>query len=106
MHRALESEADALIFDLEDAVVPGRKQHARELLREVLRIGPGTGPQRWVRINQLESEFYGADLACCEELDLTGLVLPTGEPTGDLGGCRIADSLYPLRYPLGQVCRA
>jgi hypothetical protein len=30
----------------------------------------------------------------------------TGEPTGASGGCRIADSLYPLRYPLGKVCRA
>jgi citrate lyase subunit beta / citryl-CoA lyase len=79
LHRALESEADALIFDLEDAVVPDRKQHARELLRDVLRTSSGTGPQRWVRINQLESEFYGADLACCEELDLTGLVLPKAE---------------------------
>ncbi|MBA3834634.1 MAG: hypothetical protein H0X53_02080, partial [Sphingomonas sp.] len=31
--KAVESDADALIFDLEDSVVPARKGEAREILK-------------------------------------------------------------------------
>jgi citrate lyase subunit beta/citryl-CoA lyase len=76
---ALDSKADAVIFDLEDSVAAAQRPHAREVLRNFLGGRPSGGPQRWVRINPLESEFSGPDLACCEDLDLDGLVLPKVE---------------------------
>jgi citrate lyase subunit beta/citryl-CoA lyase len=75
---AQQSEADALIFDLEDSVAYGRKAAAREALSKMLERRAGRA-QTWVRINSLQSEHYGADLACCEGLDLDGLVLPKAE---------------------------
>jgi citrate lyase subunit beta/citryl-CoA lyase len=77
---ALASAADALIFDLADGVTPERKKQARDLLARLLADAPASGaPQRWVRINPLDSDYYGADLACCEALDIRGLVLPRVE---------------------------
>jgi citrate lyase subunit beta/citryl-CoA lyase len=78
--RASASGADALIFDLADGVIPERKPQARENLARLLADAPASAtPQRWVRINRLDSDFYGADLACCEALDIRGLVLPRAQ---------------------------
>src|SRR5690349_24833784 len=53
--KALDSDADAIIFDLEDSVAPAMKPVARDMLKNMLkRTG---GPQRWVRVNPLGSEF-------------------------------------------------
>src|SRR3546814_15769907 len=52
--RAGTSGADALIFDLEDAVVPARRDAARGLVADVL-ASPTEGGERWVRINPLDS---------------------------------------------------
>jgi citrate lyase subunit beta/citryl-CoA lyase len=75
---ALQSKADALIFDLEDGVAAGRKAAARDVLASALERRSGHA-QTWVRINAPETEHYGADLACCERLELDGLVLPKAE---------------------------
>jgi citrate lyase subunit beta/citryl-CoA lyase len=76
---ALSSQADAVILDLEDSVAPGRKPQARELLGKSLGQKAVGGPQRWVRINSIDSEHYGADLSCCENLEIEGLMLPRAE---------------------------
>ena len=50
--RALGTEADALILDLEDSVDPAQLPAARVRVRELLRAQPaGSAPQLWVRIN-------------------------------------------------------
>lgn len=75
--RALESEADALIFDLEDSVAPARKVEARQILKDLpARSG---GPQWWVRINPLGSELIKADLGLFASADFEGVVLPKTE---------------------------
>src|SRR3546814_2135920 len=60
--RAGTSGADALIFDLEDAVVPARRDAARGLVADVL-ASPAEGGERWVRINPLDSPDALDDLA-------------------------------------------
>ena len=45
-------EADGIILDLEDSVAPGRKDEARLLVRNVLRVVDFYGAERMVRINQ------------------------------------------------------
>ena len=42
--KALGSEADVVIFDLEDAVAPDRKHAARELTAETLSSSGPSGP--------------------------------------------------------------
>jgi citrate lyase subunit beta/citryl-CoA lyase len=80
--KALSTEADAIIFDLEDSVVPGRKAHARKLLKSLLpRSG---GPQWWVRINPLGSEYHKDDLQLIGIADMHGIVLPKAESGADI----------------------
>ena len=80
--RALISEADAIIFDLEDSVAPDRKARAREKLRELpKRVG---GPQWWVRVNPLGSEHHKDDLELLGIADIHGIVLPKAESGADV----------------------
>jgi len=80
--KALSTEADAIIFDLEDSVVPERKAHARKLLKSLLpRSG---GPQWWVRINPLDSEYHKDDLQLIGIADMHGIVLPKAESGADI----------------------
>jgi citrate lyase subunit beta/citryl-CoA lyase len=80
--KALSSDADALIFDLEDSVAPERKVIGRKLLKSLLpRSG---GPQWWVRINPLGSEYHKDDLQLIGIADLYGIVLPKAESGADI----------------------
>ncbi len=80
--RALDSEADALIFDLEDSVAAANKAVARDLLRNLpARSG---GPQWWVRINPLRTEDHRLDLELLGSADIHGLVLPKAESGADI----------------------
>lgn len=57
MRKALEGEADVVVFDLEDAVAPGGKDKARGAVSEVLDEMEETNekPEVWVRINPLDA---------------------------------------------------
>ncbi len=80
--RALASETDAVIFDLEDSVAPGNKGAARTILKGLPdRAG---GPQWWVRINPLGSEHIKADLKLFASADFEGVVLPKAEGGADV----------------------
>nr|NUR36963.1 CoA ester lyase [Sphingomonas sp.] len=80
--RALGSEADAIIFDLEDSVAPSIKPLARDLLNNLpKRAG---GPEWWVRINPLGSEFIKEDLELIGVADIHGIVLPKAESGADV----------------------
>jgi citrate lyase subunit beta/citryl-CoA lyase len=63
MRKALDGDADVVVFDLEDAVAPPSKKEAREAVSEVLRDSQGNGdtPEVWVRINPLGSEENGGN---------------------------------------------
>jgi citrate lyase subunit beta / citryl-CoA lyase len=81
--KAIDSEADAVIFDLEDSVASGQKMAARQILKELgKRSG---GPQWWVRINPLGSEHHHKDdLEVIGKADIHGIVLPKAEGGGDV----------------------
>jgi citrate lyase subunit beta/citryl-CoA lyase len=80
--KALDSEADAVIFDLEDSVAPAMKSVARDLLRNLLKRSGG--PQWWVRVNPLGSEFIKNDLELIGIGDIHGIVLPKAESGADV----------------------
>ncbi len=80
--KALESDADAIIFDLEDSVAPARKADARKTLKAL--PARSDGPQWWVRINPLGSEHIKADLGLFASADFEGVVLPKAESGADV----------------------
>jgi citrate lyase subunit beta/citryl-CoA lyase len=73
--KALGSEADVLIVDLEDSVVAERKAAARRVTREFLAASSG-GPERFVRVNPLASGLILDDLAAIVGARPDGVVLP------------------------------
>ena len=75
LERALRSEADAVVADLEDSTPPEAKARARDLLANNWRQATA-GPARLVRVNELHGPFAAADLALVAELALVGLVVP------------------------------
>ena len=80
--KALESEADALIFDLEDSVVPAQKAAARATLRNLPKRSGG--PEWWVRVNPLASAHHKDDLEVLGIADIHGIVLPKAESGTDV----------------------
>jgi citrate lyase subunit beta/citryl-CoA lyase len=73
--RALESDADAVVVDLEDAVAPGEKAAARALTARV--VGEvETNAVRLVRVNAVGTEWHDADVASVEATEADGIVLP------------------------------
>ena len=80
--KALESEADAIIFDLEDSVATTQKAAARAILKGLsARSG---GPTWWVRINPIGSEHHKDDLDLIGIADIHGIVLPKAESGADV----------------------
>src|SRR5579859_1870848 len=63
MEKARELPADAVIFDLEDAVAPDAKATARALIVEALKKGGFGHREVLVRINGLDTAWWRDDLA-------------------------------------------
>ena len=80
--KALDSDADAIIFDLEDSVAPDQKAAAREILKNLPKRSGG--PQWWVRINPLRTDDHRKDLDIIGKADVHGIVLPKAETGGDV----------------------
>ena len=80
--KALESDADAVILDLEDSVAPARKKAAREILKALPKRS--NGPQWWVRVNPLGSEYHKDDLKLIGSAYVHGIVLPKAESGADV----------------------
>lgn len=77
--KALTTDADVVILDLEDSVASAQLPHARERVAHVLRSrGRRQTPQLWVRVNAPGSGFLKTDLAevCAAGALPDGVVLP------------------------------
>lgn len=72
--KALASPAQAIIIDLEDAVPADAKDQARANVVDALGTGPSKGVL--VRVNALDTDWFGADVAAVVRPGLTGLLLP------------------------------
>ncbi|HET7757112.1 MAG TPA: CoA ester lyase [Steroidobacteraceae bacterium] len=87
-HRALETDADALILDLEDSVDPAQLPAARAQVSELLQAQPaGAGPELWVRINAPSGAAWRADLEA-----VFGLA-PARRGGAPAGGARTPDGV-------------
>ncbi len=78
--KALETAADGVVADLEDAVAAGRKDEARSVVRRVFESRSEGGPLRLVRINAVGTRFHDADTALVAEVQVDAVVLPKATP--------------------------
>ncbi|MEU4634323.1 MULTISPECIES: HpcH/HpaI aldolase/citrate lyase family protein [Micromonospora] len=76
LDKAAGRGADALVLDLEDAVTPARKAHARETVAGYLGAAAPAGPELWVRIN---SDQVAADVEVLSPA-AAGVWVPKAEP--------------------------
>lgn len=81
LQKGLESKSDAVIIDLEDAVLPIDKYTAREQVVEVLNSGLVKGqPKVYVRINSFQTEWCIDDLVAISSIPVVaGIMLPKSE---------------------------
>ena len=91
--RALEKAkglmADAIIFDLEDAVAPSEKAAAREALAAALAAGGYGNRVSLVRINGFDTPWGQDDLAAMAQASPDAILLPKmadGAQAADLAG--------------------
>ncbi|WP_410632260.1 HpcH/HpaI aldolase/citrate lyase family protein [Amycolatopsis sp. cmx-4-83] len=75
VRKALESGADVVLVDLEDAVAPARKHEARE---NAVRLLASVSRPVQVRVNHPSTPWHEADLAAVEDLPV-GVRLPKVE---------------------------
>lgn len=76
--------ADAVIFDLEDAVAPDVKENAREALRSYFLEHPTSKAERIIRINGLSSEWGAEDLLAARACKPDAILLPKVETPQDI----------------------
>jgi citrate lyase subunit beta/citryl-CoA lyase len=79
LQKARELAADALIFDLEDAVAPEVKAAARTNIVAAVTEGDYGSRELIVRINPLDGEWGESDLAAMVALPLDAVLLPKVE---------------------------
>jgi len=76
--------ADAILFDLEDAVLPAEKAEGRQTLTTELAKGGYGSRARIVRINALETEWGEADAIAMANAACDGVLLPKVNGPDDL----------------------
>jgi citrate lyase subunit beta / citryl-CoA lyase len=86
MAKAVDCGADAVIFDLEDAVAPENKAQARTMVAEYLAQHPrdNRAPQLWVRVNPFDTGLTLADLAAVMPGAPDGIMQPKTDGPDDV----------------------
>lgn len=84
MEKAAGGPADAVLFDLEDAVAEGEKPKARSQVAAFLAARQGGHARLWVRINPLQGAHALADLAAVVPGRPGGIMLPKARGRADL----------------------
>ncbi|MFA5525602.1 MAG: CoA ester lyase [Acholeplasmataceae bacterium] len=69
-------EADAIIFDLEDAIHPLEKDAARILLKEYFKTNPHLNIDVIIRINDVSSPYFLSDIKHIMKWPVQGIMLP------------------------------
>ena len=83
MGKAIASDADIALLDLEDSVVPDRKAEARTMVAAAIAGAEGKA-RIWVRINPLSSGLTEADLDAVIASGPGGVFLPKAEGGHDV----------------------
>lgn len=96
--KALASDADQVVIDLEDAVAVGEKDAARGLIASASWWHGGAHPRIAVRVNAIGSVWGPLDLAACagSPAPIRSVVLPKSESRADV---RLAESILERTAP-------
>jgi citrate lyase subunit beta / citryl-CoA lyase len=81
--KALNSEADSVIVDFEDAVALGEKEEARERAKNHL-LSIQTEKPVFIRINDITTPFWKKDLAAAISAGVKGVIVPKAENAGNM----------------------
>ena len=99
--------ADAIIFDLEDAVIPEEKIAARETLAEALAAGGYGTRMKIIRINGLDTEWGADDAKAAAAMGADAILLPKVNSPADLDALAEMTGDTPLwammETPLGML---
>ena len=76
IERAFKGDADALIFDWEDAIAPTAKVAGRAITLAALAAAGQAKSRCWIRMNALASPWFIEDLQALPAASITGVVLP------------------------------
>ena len=109
--RALEKArglpADAIIFDLEDAVIPEEKVAARDTLAEALGTGGYGARMKIIRINALDTQWGVQDAQAAAQMGADAILLPKANGPADLDALAELVGDIPLwammETPLGML---
>ncbi len=94
--KALNSGADAIILDLEDAVDLASKDAAREAVGAWLDSGHATDSRVLIRINDDTTPWYGGDCALLDRFPAVGVVLPKAERADQIAALPKGGVIVPL----------
>ncbi len=99
--------ADAIIFDLEDAVIPKEKIAARATLAEALTTGGYGNRFKIIRINGLDTEWGADDAKAAASMSADAILLPKVNSPADLDALATITGDIPLwammESPLGML---
>jgi citrate lyase subunit beta / citryl-CoA lyase len=84
MMKAVESNADIALLDLEDAVAVENKPIARQMVQDLLRANAAERARIWVRINPLDGPYALDDLAAILPAQPGGIMLPKVDGRADV----------------------
>ena len=84
LEKARDIKADALIFDLEDAVTPDAKDAARALLARQLPQGGYGKRLKLLRVNGLDTPWGKSDIAALQAAGADAILLPKVNSAADL----------------------
>jgi citrate lyase subunit beta / citryl-CoA lyase len=93
--KAAGSDADCVLLDLEDGVLPDAKAAGREMVAEALRRP--FRPQRYVRLNAVDTPWFDDDLAAVIPAASDGVCLPK---------CADADEIVAVAARIDELERA
>lgn len=112
MRKTAETEADAVMFDLEDAVPEGRKPQARENIREVVGDTDFGAQEVCTRINGLETDHWLEDLRVSAEVGVDVVRLAMVEQAWEINTvvetmkqytADLPDFIVAIETPLGMA---
>ncbi|SFB02544.1 citrate lyase subunit beta / citryl-CoA lyase [Lentibacillus halodurans] len=81
--KAVGSDADSIILDLEDALAYSEKDSGRELVKESLKAFTDE-KSIYVRINDISTSYWRKDLVASVEYGANGVIIPKSESEEDV----------------------
>lgn len=100
MIKALTAGADAVVLDLEDSVVPQRRDEARANVAEMIAAPPADAADIMVRVSRVQGGYSAEDVDATVGPGLSGLRLPKAEHPDEIA--EVAELVAALERERGM----